>query len=210
MTSAPRLTAPCQPAEGAPFQARPGRAPLIGPYRRRPLTGPRVAGVDPPSPPPVTGPGIDVRARLRLALTDALRARDIIAVSALRSALSAIGNAEAVDAEAVDPGGAAAPGAAPAHAPGSPYVAGRGRGSGRHGGAAAQPEHGRDRADRAGEAGERQRTAREYERAGHAGQADRLRREARVLMSVVAGGDRPGDEAAPTSGEQSGPPPGLA
>ncbi len=60
------------------------------------------------------------------------------------------------------------------------------------------------------EAGERQRTAREYERAGHAGQADRLRREARVLMSVVAGGDRPGDEAAPTSGEQSGPPPGLA
>lgn len=166
--------------------------------------------MDPPSPPPVTGPGIDVRARLRLALTDALRARDIIAVSALRSALSAIGNAEAVDAEAVDPGGAAAPGAAPAHAPGSPYVAGAAVGLGatearRHSLSTAETEQ----IVRA-EAGERQRTAREYERAGHAGQADRLRREARVLMSVVAGGDRPGDEAAPTSGEQSGPPPGLA
>jgi len=60
------------------------------------------------------------------------------------------------------------------------------------------------------EAGERERAAREYERAGRADQAGRLRREARVLMSVVAGGDRRGDGAGPTSGEPSGPPPGLA
>jgi hypothetical protein len=59
------------------------------------------------------------------------------------------------------------------------------------------------------EAGERESAAREYERAGHTGQAGRLRREARVLMAVVTGGDPPGDEAGPTSSEPSGPPPGL-
>jgi uncharacterized protein YqeY len=154
--------------------------------------------VDQPSPPPTASPGTDVRARLRLALTDALRARDTIAVSALRSALSAIGNAEAVD-----PGPAAA-------GAGSRHVAGAAVGLGatearRRSLSPAETE----RIVRA-EAGERQRAAREYERAGHAGQAGRLRREARVLMSVVAGGDRPGDGAGPASGEPSGPPPGLA
>jgi len=39
-------------------------------------------------------PGPDIRTRLRRALTGALKARDADAVSALRSALSAIGNAE--------------------------------------------------------------------------------------------------------------------
>ena len=39
----------------------------------------------------------DIRTRLRSALRDALKARDAGAVPALRSALSAIGNAEAVD-----------------------------------------------------------------------------------------------------------------
>jgi uncharacterized protein len=173
------------------------------------LTGLRVAGVDPPSPPPVAGPGIDVRARLRLALTGALRARDIIAVSALRSALSAIGNAEAVDTEAVDTeavdaGPPAAPGAA------SLYVAGAAVGLGatearRRSLSTAETEQ----LVRA-EAGERQCAAREYERAGHADQANRLRREARVLMSVVGAGDQPGEGAAPASGERSGPPPELA
>jgi len=37
-----------------------------------------------------------MRTRLRVALSDALKMRDKIAVSALRSVLSAIGNAEAV------------------------------------------------------------------------------------------------------------------
>jgi uncharacterized protein len=157
---------------------------------------------------------MDVRARLRLALTDALRARDIIAVSALRSALGAIGNAEAVAAETVaaEPVDteAVAAGPAPAPGPGSPYVAAAAVGLGatearRRSLSTAETEQ----IVRA-EAGERQRAAREYERAGHADQADRLRREARVLISVVAAGDRPGAGAGPTSGEQSGPPPGLA
>jgi hypothetical protein len=104
----------------------------------------------------------------------------------------------------VDPGPAAAAGQ------GSAYVAGAAVGLGatearRRGLSRAQAEQ----IVRA-EAGERQRAARDYERAGHADQADRLRREARVLMSVVAGGDRPGDGAGPTSREPSGPPPGLA
>jgi hypothetical protein len=41
-------------------------------------------------------PGSDVRARLRAALGDVLRGRDMVAASALRSALGAIGNAGAV------------------------------------------------------------------------------------------------------------------
>jgi uncharacterized protein YqeY len=157
-----------------------------------------VAGVDPPSPLPAAGPHIDVRARLRLALTGALRARDAIAVSALRSALSAIGNAEAVD-----PGPAAA-------GAGGPYVAGAATGLGatearRRSLSPAEAEQ----IVRA-EAGERQHAAGEYERAGRAGQAGRLRREAQVLMAVVADGNPPGDGAGLASREQSGPGPGLA
>jgi len=137
--------------------------------------------------------------RLRLALTGALRARDAIAVSALRSALSAIGNAEAVD-----------PGPAPAAGAGSPYIAGAAAGLGatearRRSLSPAEAEQ----IIRA-EAGERQRAAREYELAGHADQAGRLRREAQVLMSVVTDGDRPGSGAGPASGERSGSGPGLA
>jgi uncharacterized protein len=165
--------------------------------------------VDPPSPPPaaVAGPGTDVRARLRLALTGALRARDAIAVSALRLALSAIGNAEAVD---PGPAATADPSSAYVADPSSAYVAGAAVGLGatearRRSLSPAQAEQ----IVRA-EAGERQRAARDYERAGHADQADRLRREALVLMAVVAGGGRPGDRAGPTSREPSGPPPGLA
>lgn len=155
--------------------------------------------MDQPSPLGAASPDSDVRSRLRLALTDAVRARDTIAVSALRSALSAIANAEAVD-----------PGPAATAGPGSPYVAGAAAGLGatearRRSLSPAQAEQ----IVRA-EAGERESAARDYERAGHADQAGRLRREARVLMSVVAGGDRPGHGAGPTSREQSGPPPGLA
>jgi uncharacterized protein len=147
--------------------------------------------VDAPSP----APGSDVRARLRLALTSAVRARDAIAVSALRSALSAIGNAEAVD-----PGPAAAAGA------GSQYVAGAAVGlSATEARRCSLSPAEAEQIVRA-EAGERESAAREYERAGHAGQAGRLRREAQVLMSVVTGGDRPG----PTSGVPSASPRGLA
>jgi uncharacterized protein YqeY len=42
-----------------------------------------------------------------------------------------------------------------------------------------------------GEAGEREGAARDYERAGHADRAGRLRREAQVLLAVLADEDRP-------------------
>src|SRR5262249_13453553 len=63
-------------------------------------TGPAGGGlavVDPPT------------TRVRLALAEAPRARDTIAVSALRSALGAIGNAEAVEPGRTTPAGSAGP-----------------------------------------------------------------------------------------------------
>jgi uncharacterized protein YqeY len=115
-----------------------------------------------------------VRERLQLALRGALRARDTTAVSALRSALAAIGNAEAVP-----------PGPEPAAGMGSPHVAGAAAGVG-----AAEADRRRlsdgeaEQIVRA-EAAERQAVARDYEQAGHADRADRLRREAGVLISAL-------------------------
>ena len=125
-------------------------------------------------------PGTDAQARLRLALAEALRARDMNAVRPLRSALAAIGNAEAVEPDASAPTG-----------PGSPHVAGAVAGLG----AAEAPRRSLSAAQiqqivRA-EAGERERAARDYERAGHADRAGRLRREARVLLAVLADEDGP-------------------
>jgi hypothetical protein len=134
--------------------------------------------VDPLRPEAGAGPGADLPARLRLALAEALRARDTIAISVLRSALGAIGNAEAVG-----------PGAAASMGSGSPYVAGAVAGLG-----AAEAERRRlsaaeiDQIVRA-EAGERERAARDCERAGHAGRAGRLRREALLLLAVLAADD---------------------
>ena len=97
------------------------------------------------------------------------------AVLALRSALAAIDNAEAIR-----------PGTAPAAA-GSPYVVGAVAGLG----AAEIPR--RDLSDaEAGEivraeVAEREAAAREYERGGQRGYADRLRREAQALTSAVDG-----------------------
>jgi uncharacterized protein YqeY len=139
-----------------------------------------VAGVDPLRPETRAGPGTDAQARLRLALAEALRARDMVAVSALRSALGAIGNAEAVEPGATMPAG-----------PGSPHVAGAVAGPG-----SAEAERRRLSAAEIeqivrGEAGEREGAARDYERAGHADRAGRLRREAQVLLAVLADEDRP-------------------
>ena len=126
------------------------------------------------------GPGGGVQARLRLALAESLRARDTIAVSALRSALGAIGNAEAVE-----PGTAAPTGS------GSPHVAGAGAGLG----AAEAPRRRLSAAEVEQivrvEAGERERAAHDYERAGHADRAGRLRREARLLLAVLTDDDSP-------------------
>jgi uncharacterized protein YqeY len=136
--------------------------------------------VDPLKPEPGAGPGAGVQVRLRLALAEALRARDTIAVSALRSALGAIGNAEAVE-----------PGAAAPAGSGSPHVAGAVTGLG----AAEVPRRHLSEAEAEqivrAEAGERERAARDYERAGHADRAGRLRREALLLLAVLADDDRP-------------------
>ena len=125
-------------------------------------------------------PDGDIRTRLRRALTNALKARDASTVSALRSALSAIGNAEAVD-----PGPARPAGTGSAHFAGA--VAGLGAG-----------EAARRRLTEAdiaaivrAEAAEREAAAREYERGGHAEEAARLRRGTLGLLAAVTGDSSP-------------------
>ncbi len=116
----------------------------------------------------------DVRARLGLALHDALKARDKVAASALRSALAAIGNAEAVPA-----------GTSPAGTASNPYVAGTVAGVG---GADAERRILSDAEIGAivrSEIAERHAAAAQYEQAGHADRAARLRQEADVLVSAV-------------------------
>ncbi|HYY77867.1 MAG TPA: GatB/YqeY domain-containing protein [Actinomycetes bacterium] len=116
-----------------------------------------------------------LRERLRSALPRALKARDAVAVAALRSALAAIDNAEAVE-------GPPAPRQGAGHAPIAGTVAGLG---------AAEAER-RSLTDVQVEAivraevAERQAAARDYERAGRQEHAERLRAEAGVLSSLLA------------------------
>jgi uncharacterized protein len=124
-------------------------------------------------------PGTAVQHRLRAALGQALHRRDSIAVAALRSALGAIGNAEAVT------------GAAPAAGASSPHLAGARSGLG-----AGEARRRRLTAAQVGqviraEISERRQAAREYERAGHPGRAQRLLAEADVLEAAAAAGDGP-------------------
>jgi uncharacterized protein len=114
------------------------------------------------------------RRRLQSALRQALRERDTIAVSALRSALAAIDNA-----------GAAPSAPAPAAGTDGPYFAGALAGLG-----AGEAERLRlseaeiEEIVRA-EVAERHSVARDYDQAGRADQANRLRREAYVLTSAL-------------------------
>jgi uncharacterized protein len=116
----------------------------------------------------------DVEARLRAALRDAMNTRDLAAAFALRSALSAIGNAGAVPA-----GAAQAPDAT------SPHVAGAMAGLG----AAEVPRRRLTPADLSeivrAEAAERVAAAGQYEHAGQPDRAERLRREASILLAVL-------------------------
>jgi uncharacterized protein YqeY len=112
--------------------------------------------------------------RVRAALTEAIRTRDTAAVSALRSVLSAIGNAEAVNPP---------PGAAGA---GSPHIAGAVAGLG-----AGEARRRNLSAAAVGEIiqaeiSERLQAARDYENSGHTSRAQRLRREASVLVSAAS------------------------
>jgi uncharacterized protein len=125
-----------------------------------------VAGVGPPD---------DIRTRLRRALGVALKARDAGAVSALRSAMGAISNAEAV-----------APAARPAGT-GSAHFAGTVAGLG----AGEAQRHLLTEADAVAivrqEAAEREAAASEYERGGRAAAAARLREGAQALMAALGG-----------------------
>jgi uncharacterized protein len=141
-------------------------------------------------------PGDDLPARLRLALTAALRTRDMTAAAALRSALSAIGNAEAIPvppaASGAGPSAASAAGASPAGASaargGSPHVAGAVAGLG-----AAEAERRRLSPAQVAaivraEIDERLAAAAQYQTAGHADRAARLTAEAQALAVATGTG----------------------
>lgn len=119
--------------------------------------------------------GAETRRRLRVALDDALRKQDRIAVSALRSALSAIGNAEAVNRP---------PALADSR---SPHIAGAVAGVGA--GDARRRDLSTAEVDQVvqAEISERLLAASDYERTGHSARADRLRSEASVLASALSG-----------------------
>jgi uncharacterized protein len=112
-----------------------------------------------------------LRQRLRTALVAAMKERDRVAVSALRSALAAIDNAEAVDATAVASGSLAIES--------SPVGIG-GAEAGR------RALSGEDIAQIVrSEVADREAAALEYDRAGRPERAEPLRAEARVLSSYL-------------------------
>jgi uncharacterized protein len=115
-----------------------------------------------------------IRQRLAAALSAALKGRDKIAASALRSALAAIDNTSAVP---------VAP--APAPGTGSPHFAGALAGLG----AAEAQRRYLSEADTEEivrtEVADRLTAALTYEQAGHRDQAERLRQEADVLIAVI-------------------------
>jgi uncharacterized protein YqeY len=118
--------------------------------------------------------GSEIRMRLNQALSRALKSRDAIAVSAVRSALGAIGNAEAPDAGTASPAISSGP-----HFAGTASGLGAGEIQRRKLSGAHLQDIVR------AEIGEREAAARAYEQAGHADRAARLRAEAQVLMVVL-------------------------
>jgi uncharacterized protein len=139
------------------------------------------------------GPHEDLRGRLRRALPAAMKARDAPAVAALRSALAAIDNAEAIEVAGTDveagADGPAGGGAEAEPGAGPPPFAGTAIGVG-----AAEAERRRltsaqmEEIVRA-EMADRQAAALTYEEAGQLEQAERLRTEARILGAYLSGGE---------------------
>lgn len=122
-----------------------------------------------------------MRASLRDDLTAALKARDRVAVSALRSALAAIDNAEAVPVD--QPGDSTGNGTG--NVTGNEHIAGAAVGLGA---AEAARRHLTDADLRSiveNEVLERSRAAEEYERLGRDDTAGRLRAEAEVLSRYL-------------------------
>ena len=118
-------------------------------------------------------PGDEIRIALQRALRAAMKSKDTVAVSALRSALAAIANAEAVP----------APAAAPAT--GGRHIAGGAEGVGaaetrrRELGAAETALLVRD------EIAQRQAAAAQYRATGHSDRSERLMREARAIEEAL-------------------------
>jgi uncharacterized protein YqeY len=117
-----------------------------------------------------------IRERLEHALRAALRSQDRVAVSAVRSALAAIGNA-----------GSVPPQAAPGPAASGQYFAGSADGPGAGEAERRSLSEGQVADIVRAEIAERQAAAGEYELRGHPGRGGRLRREAQVLESVLGG-----------------------
>ena len=119
----------------------------------------------------------EMQQRLRAALRSAMKAKDTVAMSALRSALAAIANAEAVS--PVPPAGRTAyPPVGSSHVAGS--VAGAGAAEARRRVLTA----GEVAAIIAAEVADRRAAAIGYEDSGNAGRATRLRREAEVIEAA--------------------------
>jgi uncharacterized protein YqeY len=116
----------------------------------------------------------EIQQRLRTALLAAMKAKDTVATSALRSVIAAIGNAEAVSPRTVSP------------ATGDAHVAGSVAGLG----AAEAERRALTTADVAtivtAEAAERRMAAAQYEAAGNGDRSARLRHEAEVIEAVLA------------------------
>jgi hypothetical protein len=102
-----------------------------------------------------------------------MSSRDVTAAAAIRSALGAIGNGEAV--------------AAPAQAPrtSSQYVAGAVSGLGRSEATRKHLSEIEISGIVAAEIAEREAAAAQFDTLGHAGEAERLRREAVVLAEIL-------------------------
>ncbi len=129
----------------------------------------------------------DLRPRLQLALTEALRARDTAAVAALPAALAALSNAEAVPPPAGVAAGEPGPPAPVTSTAGtsSPHIAGAAAGLGA---AEAEPRRlspARVAAIVQAEIDERLEAAARYESAGHADRAVRLRAQAQALAAAA-------------------------
>ncbi|WP_040884729.1 hypothetical protein [Janibacter sp. HTCC2649] len=125
---------------------------------------------------PVPRPSVaEIRTQLRAALKNAMKERDKLAVSALRSGLSAIDNAEAITTEP--------PAASDAESP----IAGAAIGLGVTEAARRELTVDDVRALLRTEVEERREAATEIEGAEHPDRAADLRREADVLESVVTG-----------------------
>jgi uncharacterized protein YqeY len=115
-----------------------------------------------------------IQARLRTALTEALSSRDTVAAAAIRSALSAIANAEAIT--------PAETGSKPAS---SEHIAGAVAGLGATEAARRHLTEAEVAAIVLAEIGDRRSAAAEYDRLDRPNQSARLRREAGILADLL-------------------------